>query len=874
MLLLGITPVTVAHTRITTDINWSNEIRIIFEEKCMICHHPGGMAPDYVNLSVYGTDTDPGARAWAVAIEEEIMLNRMPPWKPDHRFNAFANTKQLTEEETWKVLAWIRGGAPQGPLRNLPVPEQFQTPQFQFGEPDIVFELTKPFTFSDEDMEGFATETFEVELEEDTYMTGYEFLVENPRNIHSITAWLISPDEEATIDVEIVKEFDPLADEDDLEEVFQRPLPQGRQLLGQWARGDLPVLLPDAAGRLLRKGSKLELNIQYIRTDFDLYETITDHSKIGLFMAGVDEEIDLLVESIAMEQPEFTIPAEDNNFKVAQEFTVEEAMHLIGVNPMLGPLGKNLEVTATYPDGRNRTLIWIPEYKQKWDSSYQFAEPIAAPAGTTIQVVAHYDNSEDNWDNPNSPPVDAKAGHTYKEARLRTTVDYMLDTHLNVEEVFVPEDRPERQEGTGMLVPGDPIGIDTGDSPDPKSNQPTIEEFNELVVQGDRENQKDPKELDLHIYWCPMRGDPCEMKDYHEPGTCDDCFMALKPKSFFFEGKEPAPDTYSWPLTSLGRTSLYWCPNREQSDHPLKEYSGPGTCDVDGVTLVHKGLFEEVHTFTCMTPECKRNGAIYYGPGLCMECGQPVKGMGHMDHTPKNGGWQFFMADNLYHHLEGCVHNPGEFKLYFYDDWKVDLDARNFKGIMVTETTNESTGEVTETETPMYIKKEGDTWMTADVPEEFPFSFYVRVWLSGEEKRYDFEFEDYTPLPDPTKRIDYTIHGHDCLELVIPTTLPEILSEIKVREAQLIAAIEQKQWLGMHCPSYETKDLTWALQDHLDGLNIRQRGVYKKVKGMMNNVAVALDSAGDAADPPRVKKAYAKYADGLSKLRDIFPDLK
>ena len=66
----------------------------------MTCHHPGGIAPDYVDFTIYGTDTNPGARAWAVAVEEEMMMNRMPPWKPDDRFQSFHNTKELTAEET------------------------------------------------------------------------------------------------------------------------------------------------------------------------------------------------------------------------------------------------------------------------------------------------------------------------------------------------------------------------------------------------------------------------------------------------------------------------------------------------------------------------------------------------------------------------------------------------------------------------------------------------------------------------------------------------------------------------------------------------------------------------------------------------------
>jgi len=877
ILFLGIMPIATAHTRITTDINWSNEIRAIFAEKCMTCHHPGGMAPDFVDLSVYGTDTDPGARAWAIAVEEEIMMDRMPPWKPDHRFNEFSNAKRLTEEEKFMILAWIRGGSPQGPLRNLPIPEKFQKPQFQFGEPDLLFEFSKPFAFSDEDSDAFATETFEVELEEDTYMTGYEFVAENPRQMHSMTAWLIPPDEEATIDVEIKKPFDPLAEEEELEEVYQRPLPQRQQLLGQWARGDQPVLLPDAAGRLLRKGSKLKLNIQYVRTDFDLWEAINDHSKLGLFLAGETEEIDLLVESDALTQPAFTVPAENNNFKAVQEFNVEEAMHLLGINPMLGPLGKNLEVIATYPDGRSKTLMWIPEYKQLWDSSYQFAEPIAAPVGTTVQVIAHYDNTADNWANPNDPPVDVKSGRGFKAARLRTTIDYMLDTHLNVEVEFVPPPEAENEQ-RGEMFAGNPLNIDLGNSEiDEKDPVTDVAEFNRRVLEAAGESEKVTGALDVAsgIYWCPMRGNPCVRKDYKKGDLCDDCFMDVTPKEDAYKGKEKAPYTNPWELSKLGKSSTYWCPDRRKSDHPLKDYAAPGTCDVDGETLLHKSQFKVVRTFTCTTPDCDKRGVLHYGPGLCHDCGEPVAGMGHMDHTPKNGGWQIFMAPNLYHHLEGTVHEAGEFKLYIYDDWKEDLDARSVSGNMYTLETDEATGKVTAIEHPLYVKKEGNTWLTADVPMEFPYSFYVRVWLSGKEEQFNFEFEELTPRPDPNAvQGDYPVHGHNCPPIVIPETLSGILAALKDQEARLKMAVEQEIWLGLHCPAVESDKLTIALGKHLSGLNVRQRGKYQKIKIQMGVDALRLDTAGDANDAPRVQRAFERYNKTMADLREIFPDLK
>ena len=39
--------------------------------------------------------------------------------------------------------------------------------------------------------------------------------------------------------------------------------------------------------------------------------------------------------------------------------------------------------------------------------------------------------------------------------------------------------------------------------------------------------------VDDEIYWCPMRGNPCKIEDYHAPGRCNDCFMPLVTKAVY-----------------------------------------------------------------------------------------------------------------------------------------------------------------------------------------------------------------------------------------------------------------------------------------------------------------------------------------------------
>lgn len=864
-----------AHTRITTDLTWSEHVRPILRDKCMQCHHPGGMAPDYVDLTVYGTDTEPGARAWAVAIEEEILTGRMPPWNPDKRFGEFHNTKRLTQEEEDIIIGWVRGGAPQGPERDLPPPREVIKRTWRFGEPDLVLEMPEPEIVPADEQYASAAVTLPVDIEEDQWITGYEFLPGDAKNIRRITAFIHDAEgfEPEPLELEVQLAYDPLADEDELEQTRLRDMPEGPHFLGQWTRGDQPVLFPDAAARLLRAGSTIELQIQYERPQYaDWSEEIRDQSKLGLFLAAPDEEIDLLVEGQRASKDGFVVPAGSTDHRETLTWTAPENVNIFGIHPRVGPVTKTLEVKVNYPDGLGQTLIWIPDYRHHFASSYFLSQPIEAPAGTELVFTATYDNSADNWGNPYSPPQDISAGDAPTDERLTAWVDYTLGDHLIFEVPLDPalfaQLEEDRQGGMSILAGGLTPGEKSPVAPGVDIEIPSVLTLEAL---------KEQATADAHgIWWCPMRGNPCRLIDYTAPGECEDCWMELRPKAEFFEGKELAPDMTDWTLTTVGQEEIYWCPNRGMANHTLQDYYSPGACPIDGVPLVHKARFEAKHTYTCLTQTCERFKDIFYGPGLCPSCGQPVAGMGHMDHTPVHGGWQFFMADNLYHHLEGTMPSEGEFRLYFYDDWKTPLDPRNFAGKAIIEHVDDESGAITDEVIPLEYETEGDMWLTAEIPYDLPVTFYTKVWLGGEEKRYDFQFDELTQEPEPTEQPqDIRLHSHVREPVTIPATTGGIIEEILRRDESLQLLIEAEDWYGLHYPAFDAKEFVAALDEpgRLEGLNVRQRGTVSQAIGAINRGALALDRAGDVADAARVQRGYATFKEGVDMLKQIWPNV-
>jgi len=100
-----------AHDIITTPITWDREISRIVYERCASCHHDGGQA---FSLMTYAE-----ARPWAVAIKEEVLERRMPPWGAVKGFGDFRNDKALTPEQLELIISWVGGGVPEGEAKDL-----------------------------------------------------------------------------------------------------------------------------------------------------------------------------------------------------------------------------------------------------------------------------------------------------------------------------------------------------------------------------------------------------------------------------------------------------------------------------------------------------------------------------------------------------------------------------------------------------------------------------------------------------------------------------------------------------------------------------------------------------------------------------------
>jgi hypothetical protein len=101
-----------AHDVITTSITWNREISRVFFDRCASCHNDMGTA---FPLMTYAQ-----ARPWAVAIKEEVLSRRMPPWGAVKGFGEFRNDQGLSQEQIELITSWVEGGVPEGNPKDLP----------------------------------------------------------------------------------------------------------------------------------------------------------------------------------------------------------------------------------------------------------------------------------------------------------------------------------------------------------------------------------------------------------------------------------------------------------------------------------------------------------------------------------------------------------------------------------------------------------------------------------------------------------------------------------------------------------------------------------------------------------------------------------
>jgi hypothetical protein len=162
----------------------------------------------------------------------------------------------------------------------------------------------------------------------------------------------------------------------------------------------------------------------------------TDQTKIGIIFAPQPHQERVM--TLPATNSKFVIPPGADNHRVESKFTLHADTRLTGLMPHMHLRGKSFEYRAVYPSGESEMLLRVPQYDFNWQLFYYLAEPKVFPKGTTIECVAHFDNSANNRYNPD-PAKEVRWGDQSWEEMMIGWFDVSFDAALNPAKVLRAE---------------------------------------------------------------------------------------------------------------------------------------------------------------------------------------------------------------------------------------------------------------------------------------------------------------------------------------------------------------------------------------------------------------------------------------------------
>jgi peroxiredoxin len=349
-----------------SDVTYSRHIAAILNNHCVYCHREKQIAP-------FPLTSFEETVGWAEMIREVVNEQRMPPWHADPSVGHFANDARLSDKEKQLINTWVDNGAPQGDPHDLPEPPHFAE-GWQIPEPDeVIYMAEEPYDVPPTGTVEYQRFIVDPKWDEDKWIKAMECKPGNTSVVHHIIVYIVPSG--------------------------VTPTGQAGRLrsnwLGAFAPGFRPPVLDDSLGRFVQKGSKLLFEMHYTPNG----TAQKDRSYVGFKFADPK----LVKKEVAVQNAgnfTFKIPPGDPNYEVESEFTFRQKALLLSVSPHMHLRGKDFRYDLVFPDGKRETVLWVPRYDFGWQTTYMLDKPRELPRGTKLHCVAHFDNSADNYANP------------------------------------------------------------------------------------------------------------------------------------------------------------------------------------------------------------------------------------------------------------------------------------------------------------------------------------------------------------------------------------------------------------------------------------------------------------------------------------------
>jgi hypothetical protein len=332
-------------------------------------------------------------RPWAAALREAVGSGAMPPWHAAAgAAHAFSNDRSLTDEQKAAFVHWAEQGAPEGDrtpaLKGEPVAKKWS-----LGTPDITVQVPG-FRIPKQGPLPYSFLIVPLHLKRDTWVRAAEFRIDQRQAIHHLNAFIRAPGSSYLESFPRNEVFVPTVTERGKKKAGE-PLFARREMLLGYEPGYQPMPWLADGAKLIPAGSDLIFEMHYNPNGTEA----VDHSELALYFAAAPPTFRILAID-TLRDLDLNIPPGSSTYRSEATMTLAQPARLLSLQPHMHVRGSSMLVRATYPDGREETLIDVPHYDFNWQTTYVLAEPALLPRGTRLVSFAGYDNTANNKFNP------------------------------------------------------------------------------------------------------------------------------------------------------------------------------------------------------------------------------------------------------------------------------------------------------------------------------------------------------------------------------------------------------------------------------------------------------------------------------------------
>ncbi len=351
----------------TAKISYVHDVAPIIEQKCVMCHQPGGIGP--IPLTKFEQ-----VKAFSPMIREVIRTQRMPPWRADPDVGHFVDDKSLTSAQRETLVHWVEAGSPRGEGVDPLTKVKLGVPEWPLGKPDLILNVPG-YDIPANGIVDYQRPFVANPLKEAKWIKASTVKVQNRQAVHHILTGYME-------DV-------PAAGQPAFEQNWGVSV-------GGYAVGSESQINPKDVGAYFPVGGAIGFQNHY--TPFG--KAVKENPQIGLYFYKDGEKPSMMMHNIAIANPTISIPPGEEAHPEHAYLTVPHDMLLYSAFPHAHYRGASAHVVLQTPDGKEKTLLALSRYDFNWQREYTFDKPVLVPAGSKIITYYTYDNSARNPANP------------------------------------------------------------------------------------------------------------------------------------------------------------------------------------------------------------------------------------------------------------------------------------------------------------------------------------------------------------------------------------------------------------------------------------------------------------------------------------------